>query len=77
MQLEIIILSEVIQKEGKYHMKMVENGIVESKIWHKWTYLQSRNWLTDVENRLIIAKGKGNGMNGEFGVNRCKLLHLE
>ena len=35
MQLEIIILSEVIQKEGKYHMKMVENGIVESKIWHK------------------------------------------
>ena len=26
---------------------------VESKIWHKWTYLQDRNRLTDTENRLM------------------------
>ena len=35
--------------------------------------------LTDIENRLVIAKGKGDGIgiDWEFGVNRCKLLHLE
>ena len=35
---------------------------------------------SDVENnRLVVAKGKGggSGMDGEFGVSRCKLPHLE
>ena len=34
---------------------------------------------SDIENRFVVAKGKGrgSGMNGEFGVCRCKLLHLE
>ena len=31
--------------------------------------------LTDTENRPVVAKGRGEG--GEFGVNRCKLFHLE
>ena len=39
MQLEIIILSEVSQKERDY---------VESKIWHMWTYLQNSNRLVDI-----------------------------
>ena len=32
-----------------------------------------------VLNRLVVAKGEGrwSGMNWEFGVCRCKLLHLE
>ena len=34
-----------------------------------------------MENRLVVAKGEGkkggSGMDWEFGVNRCKLLHLE
>ena len=31
------------------------------------------------EKRLVVAKGEWgkNGMNGELGVSRCKLLHLE
>ena len=31
------------------------------------------------ENGLVVAKGeqKGRGMDWEFGVRRCKLLHLE
>ena len=35
--------------------------------------------LTDIENRPVVAKGEGggSGMDGEFGVGRCKLLHLE
>ena len=34
---------------------------------------------THIENRLVVAKGEGggSGMDGEFGVNRYKLLHLE
>ena len=26
--------------------------------WYKWTYVQSRNRVTDVENKLMITKGK-------------------
>ena len=35
--------------------------------------------ITDLENRLVFAKekGEGSGMDGEFGVGVCKLLHLE
>ena len=31
------------------------------------------------DNRLTVAKGEGvgRGMDWEFGVGRCKLLHLE
>ena len=76
MQLEFSILSEVNQKEKDtmwYHL------YVESKIWHKWTYLQNRNRLTDIEIRLVVAKGEGGGtgMDWDFGVGRCKLLYLE
>ena len=32
-----------------------------------------------MENRLVADKGEGegSGMDKEFGVGRCKLLHLE
>ena len=42
--------------------------------------------IIDLENRLVVANGDGegmgrgwggNGMDWEFGVSRCKLLHLE
>ena len=31
------------------------------------------------KERLVVAKGEGrrSGMDGEFGVSRCKLFHLE
>ena len=37
------------------------------------------NRFTDIENRLVVAKGKrgGGGMEWEFGVSSCKLLHIE
>ena len=40
--------------------------------------MQYRNRFTGIENRLI-AKGEGgrSGMDWEFGISRCKLLHLE
>ena len=39
----------------------------------------NRNRLTDIENRLVVAKGEGEErrMDWEFGVIRCKVLHLE
>ena len=42
------------------------------------TNLQNRNRHTDIENRLVVAKGERgrSGMDWEFGVSRCKLLHL-
>ena len=43
----------------RYHL------YVGTKIWHKWTYLQNRNRLTNIKNRLAVAKwetgGKGAG----------------
>ena len=74
MQLEIIILSEINHKETN---TMWCHLYVESKIWHNWTHLQNRNRLTDVETRLVVAKSRESGMDWEFGVGRCKLLHLE
>ena len=37
------------------------------------------NRLTDIENGLVVAKGKGDGggLDWEFGISRCKLLCIE
>ena len=38
---------------------------VEFKIWHKWTYLWSRNRLTDIQNKHRVSKGEhGSGREG-------------
>ena len=28
------------------------------KKWYKWTYLQNRSWVTDVENKFVVTRGK-------------------
>jgi len=33
----------------------------------------SQTWKTD----LWLPRGGGSGMDGEFGVSKCKVLHLE
>ena len=52
---------------------------MESKIWHKQTYLQNRNRLTDIENRLVVAKGsrEGVGWTGSLELVDAKPLNLE
>ena len=55
MGLEIIILSEVNQKD-KYHVSLTCE--IRNKMRHKWTYLQNRNRLTDTEIREVVAKGE-------------------
>ena len=36
--------------------------------------LSTEKKIMDLENRLVVAKGEW--MDGEFGVNRCKLFLL-
>ena len=50
---------------------------METKIWHKRTYLQNRNRLIDIDSRLMVAKGEegGGGMDWEFGISRGNLLY--
>ena len=35
--------------------------------------------LTETEKRLVVVKGEGGqgGMDGEFGISRCKLCRLD
>ena len=49
---------------------------MESKIRHKWTYLQNRNRLIE---KLLVSKGErgGRSMEWEVMVSRHKLLYLE
>ena len=54
---------------------------MEPKIQYKSTYLQNKNRLTDIENKLMVAKGwgtggQGGGMGWEFGISRGKLLYI-
>ena len=58
MDLEIIILSEVSQTKTNI---LLHHLYVESKIWHKWTYLQNRNRLIDLENKLMVTKEERGG----------------
>ena len=51
--LQIFILSKPSEKDKGYHL------YVESiKKKYKWTYLQNRNRLTDIENKLMVTKGE-------------------
>ena len=47
---------------------------MESKIQDKSMYLQNKNRLTDIVNRLVVAKGerRWGGMDWEFGISRYK-----
>ena len=35
---------------------------MESRLGHKGAYLQNRNRLTEIDNRLGVAKGEGKGV---------------
>ena len=49
------------------------------KKWYKWSYLQNRNRLTDLENKLTVAGGgwMDEGMVRESGMNMYTLLYLK
>ena len=48
------------------------------KKWYKWTYLQNRNRLTDIENKLMVTKGeRWGGVNYKFRISRYTLLYIK
>ena len=59
MNLELIIQSEVSQKEkNKYHILM-NIYIWNLEKWYWWIYLQGSKGDADIENRLVDTMGKG------------------
>ena len=73
MALETLMLSEICRKEkDKYHAITYNWNIVYSinePIYRKET--NSWTWRTD------LWLPRGSGKDGELGVSRCRLLHLE
>ena len=52
------------------------HSCVESKIWHKWTYLQNKNKPRHTEQSCGCQGGGAEGrMKWEFGVSGCKLVY--
>ena len=42
-------------------------------------FSMKQKYFIDIENRLVVAKGKGikGGMDWDFVISRCKLLYIE
>ena len=77
MDLEIVILSEVKsdrERQISYDIAYMWN----LKKLYRWTYLQSRNRVIDVENKLMVTKGeRGRGINWEIGIDIYTLLYIK
>ena len=58
--LEIIILSEVSQRQILYDFTYMGN----LKILYQWTYLQKRNRLTDIGNKPVVPQSGERGEDG-------------
>ena len=56
LDLEISILKEVRQRSRNIMWYPLHEE--SKKTWYKWTYLQNRNWLTDLENELMVVGGR-------------------
>lgn len=66
MQLESLTLSEVSQKEkDKYHMTSLMCGIWNVAHTNLSTE-QKQTHSTDMENRLVVAKGEGEGVDRQW-----------
>ena len=64
-----------MKEKNKYSILMHICGIWKN--WYRWSYLQSRNRDTDVENKNMDTKGEeGGGMNWEIEMDVYALLIL-
>ena len=67
LDLEIIILSEVSQKdEEKYHVTYIWNLKYEKYIY--LTYLQNRNRVMDIESKVIVTRKERRQRKDKSGV---------
>ena len=44
---------------------------------YKGSYLQNKNGLTDIENKLMVTKGGERAGRDKFGINRYTLLYIK
>ena len=64
MDLETVIQTK---SEREKQMSYINPYMWNLEKWYRWTYLQSRNRDTDVENKLTDTKGgREDGMNWEI-----------
>ena len=71
--MDLVIIIHIWSKSERERQIPYDISYVESKIWtylHKWTYLQKRKRLTDIENKVVVAKveGVGEGWIGSLGL---------
>ena len=63
MDLEVIMLNKVREIQlSWYHLDM------ESTVWYKWTSLQNRDILIDIENHKVNKEKKRGGWIGKCGL---------
>ena len=60
MELETLILNEVSQKEDKYHMI----SLISRMYYTAQMNLSTEKKIMDLENRLVVAWGEGEGVGG-------------
>ena len=77
LDLEVIVLNEVSwTKTDRYHMISLIHRLF--KKWYKRAYVEKGKEPTDVENELMVTKGKGGeGINQELETNTYTLLCLK
>ena len=54
MDLDIVLLSQRKTNTLWYYLYVKSE---KKKRWYKWTYLQNRNKVTDVENKPMVIRG--------------------
>ena len=57
MNLEPALQSD-IKSEREKQISYINTHMRNLEKWYRWIYLQNRNRVTDVENKLMVTKGK-------------------
>ena len=52
-----LVQEDAVLQKNKYHMISLICGILKKKWGYRWTYLQNRSRVTDVENNLMVTRG--------------------
>ena len=78
MDFEIVIHTEWSKSDRKRQISYDITYMWNLKKWYKGTYLQNRNGVTDVKNKLMVTKGgKGGEINCEIGIDIYTLLYIK
>ena len=65
---EIIVLKEVRQRERQIPYVIIYMWNLKKKKKKRGGYVQNRNRLTNIENKLTVTKGKDGGRRDKSGI---------